>query len=116
MVALRQLDDAHNFYITSARSREVVLTAQLPRATISSPVTVEGRRRGFEGNVVVEIRAAYTTAALSDQAVIAGSMGALEPFSTKLTLAAPAGVTTEPIVAKSDSGTADVGGFAAVRF
>jgi hypothetical protein len=45
-------------------------------------------------------------------------MGALEPFSTKLTFAAPAGVTTGAIVAKSDSGTADVGGFAAlpVRF
>ena len=85
-VSLRQLDDAHYFYITSARSREVLLTAPLPRATISSPVTVEGRGRGVEGNVVVEIRAAYTTAALSDQAVIAGSMGALEPFSTKLTV------------------------------
>jgi Immunoglobulin-like domain of bacterial spore germination len=115
-VALRQLDDAHYFYITSARSREVVLTAPAPRATISSPVTVEGR--GREGNVVVEIRAAYTTAAFSDQAVTAGSMGALEPFSTKLTFTAPAGVKTGAIVARSDSGTADVGGFAAlpVRF
>jgi immunoglobulin-like protein involved in spore germination len=115
-VALRQLDAAHYFYITSARSREVVLTAPSPRATISSPVTVEGR--GREGNVVVEIRAAYTTAALSDQAVTAGSMGALEPFSTKLTFTAPAGVKTGAIVAKSDVGTADVGGFTAlpVRF
>ena len=117
-VALRQLDDAHYFYITSARSRGVVLTAPLPRATISSPVTVQGRGRGFEGNVVVEVWAAYKTAALSDQAVTAGSMGALEPFSTKLTFTAPAGVKTGAIVAKSDSGTAGVGGFAAlpVRF
>ena len=117
-VTLRQLDDAHYFYITSARSRDVLLTAPLPRATISSPVTVQGRGRGFEGNVVVEIRAAYTTAALSDQAMTAGSMGALEPFSTKLTFTAPAGVKTGAIVAKSDSGTTDVNGFAAlpVRF
>jgi hypothetical protein len=113
-VALRQLDDAHYFYITSARSREVVLTAPLPRATISSPVTVQGRARGFEGNVVVEIRAAYTTAALSDQAVTAGSMGALQPFSTKLTFTAPAEVKTGAIVATSDSGTADVSGFTAL--
>jgi hypothetical protein len=117
-VALRQLDGAHYFYITSARSREVVLTAPLPRATISSPVTVKGRGWGFEGNVVVEIRPAYTTAALSDQTVIAGSMAALETFSTKLTFTAPTGVNTGAIVAKSDSGTADVGGFTAlpVRF
>ena len=37
-------------------------------------------------------------------------MGSLEPFSTKLKFAAPAGVKTGAIVAKSDSGTADVGG------
>jgi Immunoglobulin-like domain of bacterial spore germination len=117
-VSLRQLDDAHYFYITSARSPAVVLTAPLPRATISSPVTVEGRGRGFEGKVVVEVRAAYATAALSDQAVIAGSMGALEPFGTELTFSAPAGVKTGAIVAKRGSGTADVGGFTAlpVRF
>jgi hypothetical protein len=117
-LSLRQLDDAHYFYVTSARSPEVELTAPQPRVAITSPVTVEGRGRGFEGNVVIEVRAAYATGALAKRAVSAGSMKALEPFSIELKFAPPAGAGTGAIVAESGSGTTDVGGFVAlpVRF
>lgn len=117
-VSLRQLDDAHYFYITSARSPAVELTAPQPRVAITSPVTVEGRGRGFEGHVVIEVRPVYASAALAHRAVTAGSMDALEPFSTGLTFTPPASAATGAIVAKSGSGTTDVGGFAAlpVRF
>jgi hypothetical protein len=117
-LTLRVLDDAHYWYVTSAQSPEVELTVPEPLAAITSPVTVQGHGRGFEGNVVIEVRAAYASAALADRAVTAGSMDALEPFSTKLTFTPPAGVSTGAIVAKSGSGIAAADGFAAlpVRF
>lgn len=116
-LSLRVLGDAH-WYVTSAQSGEVELAAPEPLAPITSPVRVEGRGRGFEGNVVLEVRAAYATAALADRAVIAGSMEALEPFSTELTFTPPPGVATGAIVAKTGSGIAAADGFAAlpVRF
>ena len=117
-LALRVLDDAHYWYVTSAQSPEVDLTAPEAGAAIRSPVMVEGRGRGFEGNVVIEVRAAYATGALAKRAVSAGSMNGLKPFSIELKFAPPASAATGAIVAESGSGTTDVGGFAAlpVRF
>ena len=115
-LSLRQLDGEH-WYVTSAQSDEVVLTSPEPLATVASPVAIEGRGRGFEGNVVLEVRAAFATEALAQEAVIAGSMAELEPFSAELSFQAPAG-PTGAVVAKTGSGVASADGFAAlpVRF
>jgi len=113
-LTLRVLDDAHFLYVTAAESPDIDVIAPTAQASISSPVTVKGRARGFEGNIVVEVRVAYATAALSDQALTAGSMDSREPFSTTLTFTPPAGGNAGAIVAKSGSGTAEASGFSAV--
>ena len=111
-LTLRVLDDAHFLYVTAAESRAVDVIDPTAQAAITSPLTVEGHTRGFEGDLAVEVRAAYTSAALSDQALTVDSMESREPFSTNLAFTPPAGVKTGAIVAKG-SGTADVGGFTA---
>jgi hypothetical protein len=113
-LTLRVLDDAHHWYVTSAESPSVKLTTPAAGATVGSPVTVEGRGRGFEGNVVIEVRAAYAATALSLKPVTAGAFEALEPFRASLKFVPPTGVKTGAIVAKSASGIEEPGGFAAV--
>ena len=113
-LTLRVLDDAHYWYVTAAKSPEVEISDPEALAAIGSPVTVQGRGRGFEGNVVIEVRAAYRTSPLAQRPVIAGSMAALEPFTAELRFTPPAGADTGAIVAQSGSGIAAVNGFAAV--
>ena len=66
---------------------------------------VQGRGRGFEGNVVIEVRAAYRTSPLAQRPVIAGSMAALEPFTAELRFTPLAGADTGAIVAQSGPGS-----------
>ena len=115
-LSLRQLD-GERWSVTSAQSGEVELDSPEALALIASPVTVSGRGRGFEGNVVLEVRAQFATGALAQEAVIAGSMEELEPFSAKLAFDAP-GAAVGAIVAKTGSGISAADGFAAlpVRF
>ena len=111
-LSLRQLDGA-NWSITSAQSDEVELTAPEPLATVTSPLTVSGRGRGFEGNVVLEVRAEFATLPLVAEPVIAGSMQELEPFSADLTFDPPP-TPRGAVVARTGSGIDAANGFAAV--
>ncbi|HYH58475.1 MAG TPA: Gmad2 immunoglobulin-like domain-containing protein [Thermoleophilaceae bacterium] len=114
-LALRRLD-GETWSVISAHSPEVEVTQPSARDVITSPVRVAGRGRGFEGNVVIEVRDEYAVDPLAQRAVIAGSMGKLEPFSAKLPF--DPGTDTGAIVAKTGSGIAAADGFAAfvVRF
>jgi hypothetical protein len=118
-VSLRQLDGEH-WYVTSVQSPEVEIETPEPLADVGSPLRVSGRGRGFEGNVVLEVRRAFATAKdepLAQKPVTAGSMADLAPFEAELPFAAPAG-ETGAIVARTGSGIAAADGFAAfpVRF
>jgi hypothetical protein len=118
-VSLRQLDGEH-WYVTSVQSPEVEIETPEPLADVGSPLRVSGRGRGFEGNVVLEVRQAFATAKdepLAQKPVTAGSMGDLAPFEAELAFTAPAG-ETGAIVARTGSGIAAADGFAAfpVRF
>lgn len=115
-LSLRRLE-AGNWFVTSARSAEVELNTPEPHAEIASPLRVRGRGRGFEGNVVLEVREQYAIGPLAQQPTTAGSLDRLAPFSAELTFDA-GGATTGAIVATTGSGIAAADGFAAfpVRF
>lgn len=111
-LSLRQLDGEY-WYVTSAQSEEVELTLPEPLAVVASPVKIEGRGRGFEGNVVLEVRAGFEPEPLAAEPVTAGSAEKLEPFSLELAFKAPAAATGS-ILAKTGSGISVANGFAAI--
>jgi hypothetical protein len=110
-LSLRQLD-GDNWFVTAALSGEVALTTPAPNDVITSPLRIRGRGRGFEGNVVLEVREQYALEPLAQRPVTAGSLGRVEPFSARLRFDAPAS-TAGAIVAKTGSGIAAADGFAA---
>ena len=115
VVVLRKLDG--RWSVMTAFSPDVEVKQPDARTVVSSPVRVRGRGRGFEGNVVIEVREQYATEALATKAVVAGSSARLRPFSARLAFDA-GGQRTGAIVAKTGSGIAAADGFAAfvVRF
>jgi len=112
---LRQVEG--NWLVESARSAEVKVVTPAAGAEITSPVRIAGRGRGFEGNVVLEVREQYAVEPLAQKPVTAGSFGQLEPFSARLAFDS-GGTETGAIVATTGSGIAAADGFAAfpVRF
>jgi len=110
-LSLQQLDSG-DWVVTVAASPQANVTAPGPLGEVTSPVRIEGRGRGFEGNVVLELREQYSVEPLAQQPVTAGSGERLKPFSTELTFdAEDAGVGA--IVVKTGSGIAVADGFAA---
>jgi len=105
IVAVRQLD-GRRWFVIAALSDEAQIDAPEASAEISSPVTVSGVGRGFEGNVVVSVHAAYEPKPLVEQGVQAGSTQK-EPFSADLAFTAPE-TPTGAVVAIADSGLDDV--------
>ncbi|MGQ0521446.1 MAG: Gmad2 immunoglobulin-like domain-containing protein [Actinomycetota bacterium] len=75
--------------VTSARATDIVVDNPKPLGTVGSPVVVDGRARGYEGNVVIDVREAGMGAAssLAQEAVIAGCCEELLPFRAELDLA-----------------------------
>jgi hypothetical protein len=118
VILLRRQSD--RWVITRVTSPEVEIEQPQPGAEITSPVRIAGRGRGFEGNVLLEVRSAFQPAGadpLASTPVTAGAMGDLEPFEAELTFerAAPG---EGAILARTGSGIAAANGFAAfpVRF
>ena len=87
-IALRQLD-GRRWFVIAAFGDEVQIGAPDALATISSPVTVAGQARGYEGNIGVRVYAAFDPKPLVEQGVAAGNME-IEPFSDELALRASA--------------------------
>jgi hypothetical protein len=114
-LSLRQVEG--DWLVESARSAEVEVATPAAGAEIASPTRIAGRGRGFEGNVVLEVREQYAVEPLAQKPVTAGSLEQLEPFSARLAFDF-GGAEAGAIVAKTGSGIAAADGFAAfpVRF
>lgn len=80
---------AGSWWVTSARATDIVVDNPKPLDSVGSTVVVDGRGRGFEGNVVIEVREAGMGAgsSLAQVPVIAGCCERLEPFHAELVLA-----------------------------
>lgn len=108
-IELRELG-GDGWSVTQATSDEVQIDEPAPGADVLTPVTIRGEGRGFEGNVVLEVREAFATQALAEQSVIAGPMADREAFIAELTFN---GSGPGAIVARTGSGLPGPGGFAA---
>ena len=98
--------DGH-WFVTGAVAGEVRIDQPAPGAEVTSPVRVEGRGRGYEGTVVVEVRDAFQPAGenLGQEVTIAGSYEDLVPFNVLVAISAPAG-PRGVILARTDTGLA----------
>lgn len=113
VISLRKLD-GRRWSVTSAQTDQVELETPETLDVVRSPLVVRGRGRGFEGNVVVELRAAFTTRPLAREPVTAGSAGTLEPFTARLAFTPPDGAATGALLVRTGSGIAAADGFGAL--
>lgn len=103
---LSLLQHEGRWYVASARAADVVVDSPAPGEQVSSPLTVQGQGRGFEGTIHVEIRTAHAPSgqALGRASTTAGAGEELGPFTVTLPSDPPAGAGA--IVATNDSGVA----------
>jgi hypothetical protein len=105
-VTLRRLDGVH-WFVTAATSGDLEVDAPEPLATVSSPVTVSGRARGFEGTVNARVLDRFDGGGVeSDSAVATGGSGSLEPFSAEVSFVA-SGTERGVLYAQTDSGVSN---------
>jgi hypothetical protein len=84
-VVVRKLDGEH-WFVTAASSDDVQIDTPEPGAEVTSPVAVTGRGRGFEGNILVDLRARLAGGGAIGSAppTIAGTGEELLPFSVEV--------------------------------
>jgi len=105
-VTLRRLDGVH-WFVTAAASGDLEVDTPEPLATVSSPVTVSGRARGFEGTVNARVLDRFDGGGVeSDSAVGTGGSDSLEPFSAEVSFVA-SGTQRGVLYAQTDSGVAN---------
>jgi Immunoglobulin-like domain of bacterial spore germination len=105
-VTLRRLDGVH-WFVTAAASGDLEIDTPEPLATVSSPVTVSGRARGFEGTVNARVLDRFDGGGVeSDSAVGTGGSGSLEPFSAEVSFVA-SGTQRGVLYAQTDSGVSN---------
>jgi hypothetical protein len=100
-VLVRQMSDGH-WYAIGASSDDLRLSSPDAGTAVSSPVTVRGRSRAFEGTIIVTVLAQGDPTALGRKPVIGGG-GELGPFSGTVTFDAPDDATTGAIMLTTDS-------------
>lgn len=91
--------------VVSARSPDIVVENPLPLDTVGSPIVIDGKGRGYEGTIVVDVREAGmgTGRTLAKEPAIAGCCEELLPFHIELALAARS-KPTGSILLNTDSG------------
>jgi hypothetical protein len=103
-VAVRRFDDGR-WFVISASSDDVAITSPTWLTAVSSPLEVSGEGHGYEGTIIVSLRARSSASEpdpLASVPVQGGSGEALEPFSGDLEFAAQSPDTG--ILLASDSG------------
>jgi hypothetical protein len=89
-VTVRRFDDGR-WFVTGAESSDVVISSPTWLAAVASPLHVEGRGHGYEGTIVVTLRARASAAEpepLATEPEQGGSGETLEPFSVDLAFGA----------------------------
>jgi len=105
-VTLRRLDGEH-WFVTGARSSDVEIDTPEPLATVSSPLDVSGRVRGYEGTVNVWMLDRFGgDGVASDPAGGTGGSQQLEAFSTEVSFVAT-GTQRGALYAETDRGTSN---------
>lgn len=106
---LRQMGTDDRWSVLGAIGPGIVIAEPASGSTHASGwLTVSGRARGYEGTVIVSAYTAGDTPMLVDQAVVtAGSMGELEPFTTRLDLRQTMKGDVIAIVVRGDTGSED---------
>jgi hypothetical protein len=100
-VLVRQLSDGH-WYAIGASSDDLRLASPDVGTAVSSPVTVRGRSRAFEGTIIVTVLAQGDPAPLGRKPLIGGG-GELGPFSGTVPFDQPDHATTGAIMLTTDS-------------
>jgi hypothetical protein len=101
-IVLRRLDAEH-WFVIAAVSQDVTIDSPRPDGTLSSPVTVTGQGRGYEGTVIVSLRERFASDTLAERPTIAGCCETLEPYSVELSFQPPT-TSAGVILAGTDSG------------
>jgi hypothetical protein len=114
---LRQLGPDDGWFILAAVNDNVTITVPEAGAEVpAGPLTVSGKARGFEANVVAEAFAAGTATPLLDQAITqGGALATPEPYSVRLDLtSAPPGQIVTIFVRGGTGLETDPGEFSAI--
>lgn len=101
--------DQGNWTITEARAGDVVVDSPASSAATASPLTVQGRGRGYEGTIHAEVRAAWAPSGqfLARETTTAGCCEDLVAFTTTLSFTPPAAPGSGALVVTNDTGLAD---------
>jgi hypothetical protein len=100
-VLVRQMSDGH-WYAIGASSDDLRLSSPDVGTAVSSPVTVRGRSRAFEGTIIVTVLAQGDPTPLGREPLIGGG-GELGPFSGTVRFEAPDDAAIGAIMLTTDS-------------
>jgi hypothetical protein len=101
-VQVRQLGDGY-WYVLGAATDDLRLESPDAGAAVSSPVTVSGRSRAFEGTIVVSVHAQADAHALGQQPLIGGAGEDLGPFTGEIEFDAPSSASPGALVVLTES-------------
>jgi hypothetical protein len=105
-VTVRRLDGEH-WFVTGAVSDDLEVDTPEPLDAVSSPFTVSGRARGFEGTVNARVLDRFDSGGVeSDLATGSGGSEGLEPFSAEVSFVAT-GTQRGVLYAQTDSGVSN---------
>jgi hypothetical protein len=88
-VFVRQLGPDDSWWVLGSATANIEVDEPAALATISSPVTLAGRARAFEGTVNVQVRADGTEEPLATDFVTGRGDGTLGPFSKDVAFSSP---------------------------
>ncbi|MGI8684579.1 MAG: Gmad2 immunoglobulin-like domain-containing protein [Acidimicrobiales bacterium] len=113
-VSLRQT--AGGWAVTGATTADIVVDNPAPSVVVGSPVVVDGRGRGYEGTIIVNVRESGMRAgdSLAQAVGIAGCCDELLPFHFELALDRPPSQPTGSVLLQTDSGLDSGASFAVV--
>jgi hypothetical protein len=101
------------WYVTHALSTEVVIESPEAKDTVGAPLTVRGRGRGFEGNIIISMHDRFADDELGQTFTPAGCCEELVDFEAALSFEAPDDQFVM-LLAHNDSGIAAIESFTAI--
>jgi hypothetical protein len=101
-VQVRQLSDGF-WYVLGAATDDLQLESPAAGAEISSPVSVSGRSRAFEGTILVSVLSQGDANPLGQMSMIGGAGADLGPFRGEISYDAPDGGGPGAVVVTTDS-------------